>query len=113
MKKIEALIKPFKLEEVRDALSSLGINGMTISEVGGCGRRNGPFDFHRGRECAPDFQPKIKLEVVVADALSGPVSAAIVDAARTGSIDDGNIFISQVDEAIRIRTHETDQMAVC
>ena len=113
MKKIEAIIKPFKLEEVLDALTSLGIRGMTISEVAGCGRRNGHSEHARGRECAPDFRPKIKLEVVVTDALSGAVSAAILESASTDSIDDGNIFISQLDEAIRIRTHETDQLAVC
>jgi nitrogen regulatory protein P-II 1 len=113
MKKIEALIKPFKLEDVRDALTSLGIHGMTVSEVYGCGRRNGLPDQNRNGEYAQEFRSKIKVEVVVTDALSDAVSAAIVEVARTGSVDDGNIFISQVDEAIRIRTHETDRLAVC
>jgi nitrogen regulatory protein PII len=110
MKKIEAIIKPFKLDDVRGALTSLGINGMTVSEVAGRGRQNG---HPQHREYAMDYCYKIKLEIVVADALCGAVSAAISGAARTGRIGDGNIFISQVEEAIRIRTQETDQLAVC
>jgi nitrogen regulatory protein P-II 1 len=112
MKKIEAIIKPFKLEEVRDALMTLGINGMTVSEVEGCGRQNGRAEDYRGREYSMEFIHKIKLEIVVADALAGPVATAIVEAARTGMIGDGKIFISQIEEAIRIRTEETDAMAV-
>jgi nitrogen regulatory protein PII len=113
MKKIEALFRPFKLEEVRDGLTSLGVHGMTISEVVGCGTRNGPLHPHHTAEYAPEFQPKIKLEVVVIDDLSGPVVAAIAKAARSGSVDDGNIFISQVNEVVRIRTNEADKLAVC
>jgi nitrogen regulatory protein P-II 1 len=113
MKKIEAIIKPFKLDEVRGALTDLGINGLIISEVAGCGRRNAQSELYRAGRQLPDFRPKIKLEVVVTDALSGPASAAIVEAAKTGSIGDGNVFITSVEEAIRIRTRETDQLAVC
>jgi nitrogen regulatory protein P-II 1 len=112
MKKIEAIIKPFKLGEVRDALTDLGIGGMTVSEVEGCGRQKGHNETYRGNEYALDFLPKIKLEVVVSDALVGAASASIVAAARTGKIGDGKIFISKVDEAFRIRTQEKGQLAV-
>jgi nitrogen regulatory protein P-II 1 len=112
MKKIEAIIKPFKLGEVRDALTDLGIGGMTVSEVEGCGRHADPVKNHRGLDYALDFLPKIKLEVVVTDDQAGPATASIATAARTGKIDDGKIFISRVDEAIRIRTHEKGPLAV-
>jgi nitrogen regulatory protein P-II 1 len=112
MKKIEAIIKPFKLGEVRDALTDLGIGGMTVSEVEGTGRHKGHNESYRNSEYALDFMPKIKLEVVVSDALAGPASASIVAAARTGKVGDGKIFITRVDEAIRIRTLEKGQLAV-
>ena len=112
MKKIEAIIKPFKLDEVRDALADLGIGGMTVCEVAGYGRQNGRTELYRGSEYASNFLPKIKLEIVVADDLAPAVSAAIAEAARTGKIGDGKIFISKVDEAIRIRTEERDALAV-
>jgi nitrogen regulatory protein P-II 1 len=113
MKKIEAIIKPYKLEEVRSALTGLGISYVTMSEVESCGRRNAASQHEHGRAFATDFCPKIKLEVIVADALSGTVSSAIVEAARTGTSGDGNIFISQVEEAVRIRTPEKDQLVAC
>jgi nitrogen regulatory protein P-II 1 len=110
MKKIEATIKPFKLDEVRSALNDLGVHGMTISEVEGCGRQN----VAQGRnEYALDFCHKIKLEIVVADGLCDAASAAVAKAARTGEIGDGLVLISQVEQAIRIRTQESDQLAVC
>jgi nitrogen regulatory protein P-II 1 len=112
MKKIEAIIKPFKLDEVRDALAEVGVGGMTVSEVEGFGRQKGHAENYRGREYALDFLPKIKLEIVVPDALVAAASAAIATAARTGKIGDGKIFITQVEEAIRIRTHEKDVLAV-
>jgi nitrogen regulatory protein P-II 1 len=112
VKKIEAIIKPFKLGEVRDALTGLGIGGMTVSEVEGCGRHSGRPENHRSSEYAPDFLPRIKLEVVVTDAQAGPATASIATAARTGKTGDGKIFISRVDEAIRIRTREKGPLAV-
>jgi nitrogen regulatory protein P-II 1 len=113
MKKIEAIIKPFKLEEVRDALTALGISDLTISEVKGCGRRSGLFETLRGRVFPPDYRAEIKLELVVADALAGPVCTVIVETAKTGSIGDGRILITQVDEAIRINIHGAEQLAAC
>jgi nitrogen regulatory protein P-II 1 len=113
MKKIEAIFKPFKLDEVRDALTVLGINDSTFSEVEGCGRRHGLAELYRDRKYTPDFSPKIKLELVVVDALSDAVSAAIVEASKTGSLGDGHILISQVEEAVLIRPEETDAWAVC
>jgi nitrogen regulatory protein P-II 1 len=112
MKKIEAIIKPFKLGEVRDALTDMGIGGMTVSEVEGCGRHKDRNENYRNSEYAMDFLPKIKLEVVVTDAQAGPASASIAAAARTGKVGDGKIFITRVDEAIRIRTQEKGQLAV-
>jgi nitrogen regulatory protein P-II 1 len=112
MKKIEAIIKPFKLEEVKDALSEIGIEGMTVSEVKGFGRQKGHTEIYRGSEYTVDFLPKIKIEVVVADAtLQGAVSA-IVAAAKTGKIGDGKVFIYEVEEAVRIRTEERGENAV-
>ena len=113
MKKIEAIIKPFKLDEVRSALTGLGVNEMTISEVENCGRRHGVSKRFQGREYLANFYPKIKMEIMVADALSGVVSAAIVEAARCGTSGDGTIFISQVEEAIDFRTREKVELAVC
>jgi len=112
MKKIEAIIKPFKLEEVKDALGQIGIEGMTVSEVKGFGRQKGHTEIYRGSEYTVDFLPKIKLEIVVSDALSDNAVAAIVKAAKTGKIGDGKVFISKVDEAIRIRTEEKGEKAV-
>ena len=112
MKKIEAIIKPFKLEEVKEALSELGIEGMTVTEVKGFGRQKGHTEIYRGSEYTVDFLPKIKIEVVLTDDLVDSASSAIVKAAKTGKIGDGKIFISVIEEAIRIRTEETGDKAV-
>jgi nitrogen regulatory protein P-II 1 len=112
MKKIEAIIKPFKLEEVKDALSELGIEGMTVTEVKGFGRQKGHTEIYRGSEYTVDFLPKIKLEVVLAEGLMDAAVKAIINSAKTGKIGDGKIFILDVDEAIRIRTEETGEKAV-
>ena len=112
MKKIEAIIKPFKLEEVKDALGEVGIEGMTVSEVKGFGRQKGHTEIYRGSEYTVDFLPKIKLELVVADNRIDVAVAAIVKAAKTGKIGDGKIFVSNVTEAIRIRTEEKGEQAV-
>lgn len=112
MKKIEAIIKPFKLEEVKEALAELGIEGMTVSEVKGFGRQKGHTEIYRGSEYTVDFLPKIKIEVVLADAVVESASAAIVKAARTGKIGDGKVFISPIEQAVRIRTEETGDKAV-
>jgi len=112
MKKIEAIIKPFKLDEVRDALVHVGVGGMTVCEVSGFGRQNGSTELYRGSEYVSNFLPKLKLEIIVADGLAAAVSAAIVEAARTGKIGDGKIFVSSVDRVIRIRTDERDALAV-
>jgi nitrogen regulatory protein PII len=112
MKKIEAIIKPFKLEEVKDALSALGVEGMTVSEVKGFGRQKGHTEIYRGSEYTVDFLPKIKIEVVVADGRSAEAVEAIVKAAKTGKIGDGKVFVSAIENAIRIRTDETGEQAV-
>jgi nitrogen regulatory protein PII len=112
MKKIEAIIKPFKLEEVKDALAEIGVEGMTVSEVKGFGRQKGHTEIYRGSEYTVDFLPKIKIEVVVTDAVVENAAAAIVKAAKTGKIGDGKVFISAVEEAVRIRTEETGDKAV-
>jgi len=112
MKKIEAIIKPFKLEEVKDALSEVGIEGMTVSEVKGFGRQKGHTEIYRGSEYTVDFLPKIKIEVVVPDSAAENAVAAIVKAAKTGKIGDGKVFISPVEEAVRIRTDEKGEEAV-
>jgi nitrogen regulatory protein PII len=112
MKKIEAIIKPFKLEEVKDALGEIGIEGMTVTEVKGFGRQKGHTEIYRGSEYTVDFLPKIKLELVVADAQVEAALDAIVKAARTGKIGDGKVFISTVEEAVRIRTEETGEQAI-
>jgi len=112
MKKIEAIIKPFKLEEVKDALSELGIEGMTVTEVKGFGRQKGHTEIYRGSEYTVDFLPKIKLELVVADAQVGVAVAAIIKAAKTGKIGDGKVFVSSVEQAVRIRTEEKGDAAV-
>jgi len=112
MKKVEAIIKPFKLEEVKDALADLGIEGMTVSEVKGFGRQKGHTEIYRGSEYTVDFLPKIKIEVVLADSILENAVSAIVKAAKTGKIGDGKVFVSPVEEAIRIRTDETGEQAV-
>jgi nitrogen regulatory protein P-II 1 len=112
MKKIEAIIKPFKLEEVKSALAGLGVQGLTVSEVKGFGRQKGHTEIYRGSEYAVDFLPKIKIEIVLADAQVADVIGAIVKAAKTGKIGDGKIFVSPVEKAIRIRTEETGEQAV-
>ena len=112
MKKIEAIIKPFKLEEVKDALSELGIEGMTVSEVKGFGRQKGHTEIYRGSEYTVDFLPKIKLELVLDDSKLDAAVGAIVKAAKTGKIGDGKVFVSTVEDAIRIRTEEKGDSAV-
>lgn len=112
MKKIEAIIKPFKLEEVKDALAEIGIEGMTVTEVKGFGRQKGHTEIYRGSEYTVDFLPKIKLEIVVADATATAVVGAIVKAAKTGKIGDGKVFVSGVEDAVRIRTDEKGDSAV-
>lgn len=112
MKKIEAIVKPFKLDDVRDALSEIGIMGMTVTEVKGFGRQKGHTEIYRGAEYAVDFLPKVKLELVVADSLLERAVEVIIEAARTGKIGDGKIFVLPVDEVIRIRTGETGEVAV-
>jgi len=112
MKKIEAIIKPFKLEEVKDALAELGIEGMTVSEVKGFGRQKGHTEIYRGSEYTVDFLPKIKIEVVLGDSIVDDAATAIVKAAKTGKIGDGKVFVAPVEEAIRIRTEETGDKAV-
>ncbi len=112
MKKIEALIKPFKLEEVKDALGEIGVEGMTISEVRGFGRQKGRTEVYRGSEYTIDFLPKVKLELVLPDERAAAAVGAIVGAAKTGKIGDGKVFVSSIDEAIRIRTEERGEAAV-
>ena len=112
MKKIEAIIKPFKLDEVKDALAEVGLAGMTVTEVKGCGRQKGHTEVYRGSEYTVDFLPKIKLEIVVDDAQLVEASKAIIGAAKTGKIGDGKVFILPIEEAIRIRTDETGAEAV-
>ena len=112
MKKIEAIIKPFKLEDVKEALAGLGISGMTVSEVKVFGRQKGHTEIFRGSEYTVDFLPKIKVELVIAAAQADAAVAAIVKAAKTGKIGDGKVFVSPVENAIRIRTEETGANAV-
>jgi nitrogen regulatory protein P-II 1 len=112
MKKIEAIVKPFKLEEVKDALGEIGITGMTVTEVKGFGRQKGHSEIYRGSEYTVGFLPKIKLEVVLSDAVTGNAVAVIVKTAKTGKIGDGKVFISDIQEAVRIRTEEKGEFAV-
>jgi len=112
MKKIEAIIKPFKLEEVKNAMASLEIHGMTISEVKGYGRQQGHTELYRGAEYVVDFLPKIKIEVVVADDLEEKAVETIIEHAKTGKIGDGKIFVSSIDRAVRIRTGESGDEAL-
>ena len=112
MKKIEAIIKPFKVNEVKDALHDIGVQGMTLTEVKGCGRQKGHTEIYRGSEYTVDFLPKVKVEIVVPDAQLASVVEVIIKAATTGKIGDGKIFIWSVEEAIRIRTQERGDQAV-
>jgi nitrogen regulatory protein PII len=112
MKKIEAIIKPFKLEEVKEALASIGVEGMTVSEVKGFGRQKGHTEIYRGSEYTVDFLPKTKIEIVLADSLVSAATEAVVRAAKTGKIGDGKVFVSSIENAIRIRTGETGEEAV-
>ena len=112
MKKIEAIIKPFKLDDVKEALNSIGIKGMTISEVKGYGRQKGHTEIYRGAEYVVDFLPKIKMEIIVASDQVDQVIETIVDAARTGKIGDGKIFVLPIEKVVRVRTGETDNEAI-
>ena len=112
MKKIDAIIKPFKLEDVKEALAEVGVQGMTVTEVKGFGRQKGHTEIYRGSEYTVDFLPKIKLEIVVADVVVEAAVQAILKAAKTGKIGDGKIFVSPVENVIRIRTEETGEQAV-
>ena len=112
MKKIEAIIKPFKLDEVREALSEIGVTGLTVTEVKGFGRQKGHTELYRGAEYVVDFLPKVKVEVVIPDNLVDKALEAIVKAARTGKIGDGKIFVMNVSQVVRIRTGEVDEDAV-
>ncbi|HSD40166.1 MAG TPA: P-II family nitrogen regulator [Rhodocyclaceae bacterium] len=112
MKKIEAVIKPFKLDEVREALSEVGITGLTVTEVKGFGRQKGHTELYRGAEYVVDFLPKIKVEVIVPDGIVEQAIEAIIKSARTGKIGDGKIFVSSIEQVIRIRTGETGEDAV-
>lgn len=112
MKKIEAVIKPFKLEDVKDALAEAGVTGMTVSDVKGYGRQQGHSELYRGAEYVVDFLPKIKLELIVADEDVDSTIAVIIEAAKTGKIGDGKIFVSAIEKIVRIRTGEQDEEAI-
>lgn len=112
MKKIEAIIKPFKLDEVREALSEIGVSGLTVTEVKGFGRQKGHTELYRGAEYVVDFLPKVKIEIVVGDESVEGAIDSIVKAARTGKIGDGKIFVTAVEQVVRIRTGETGESAV-
>jgi nitrogen regulatory protein P-II 1 len=112
MKKIEAVVKPFKLDEVREALSDIGVTGLTVTEVKGFGRQKGHTELYRGAEYVVDFLPKVKVEVIIADTLVERAIEAIIKAARTGKIGDGKIFVTNVEQAVRIRTGESGEAAV-
>ncbi|QKF74210.1 nitrogen regulatory protein P-II, GlnB/GlnK [Aliarcobacter faecis] len=112
MKKIEAVIKPFKLEEVKEALAQVGVAGMTVSEVKGYGRQQGHSELYRGAEYVVDFLPKIKIELIVVDEDLDKIVSIIIEAAKTGKIGDGKIFVSSIEKVIRIRTEEQDEDAI-
>ncbi len=112
MKKVEAIFKPFKLDEVREALSEIGISGLTVSEVKGFGRQKGHTELYRGAEYIVDFLPKVKIEVILPDNLLDGAVEAIIKAARTGKIGDGKIFVTSVSHVVRIRTGEADEAAI-
>ena len=112
MKKIEVIIKPFKLDEVKEALSAIGVQGMTVTEVKGFGRQKGHTELYRGAEYTVDFLPKVKVEVILAEGMVDKAIDAIIKAARTGKIGDGKIFVTDVSQVVRIRTGETNEDAV-
>jgi nitrogen regulatory protein P-II 1 len=112
MKKIEAIIKPFKLDEVKDALNAIGIQGLTVTEVKGFGRQKGHVELYRGAEYEVSFIPKVKIETIVADAIAEKVVSTIMEKAKTGKIGDGKIFISKVEDVVRIRTGEKGEIAI-
>ena len=112
MKKVEAIVKPFKLDEVREALSDIGVSGLTVTEVKGFGRQKGHTELYRGAEYVVDFLPKVKVEVIIADNLVERAIEAIIKAARTGKIGDGKIFVTSVEQVVRIRTGESGEAAV-
>lgn len=112
MRKVEAIIKPFKLDEVKEALNEIGVQGLTVSEVKGFGRQKGHTELYRGAEYVVDFIPKIKMEIIVGDDLAAKVVDVIAEAARTGRIGDGKIFVTPVDEIVRIRTGERGEEAI-
>ncbi|MEZ0232994.1 MAG: P-II family nitrogen regulator [Methylophilaceae bacterium] len=112
MKKIEAVIKPFKLDEVREALSEIGVNGLTVTEVKGFGRQKGHTELYRGAEYEVDFLPKVKIELVVPDSLLETAMDAVIRSARTGKIGDGKIFVTSIQQVVRIRTGETGEAAI-
>jgi nitrogen regulatory protein P-II 1 len=112
MKKIEAVIKPFKLDEVREALAEVGVTGLTVTEVKGFGRQKGDTELYRGAEYVVDFLPKVKIEVAVVDKMVDQAIEAIIKAARTGKIGDGKIFVTSVEHVVRIRTGETNEAAI-
>jgi nitrogen regulatory protein P-II 1 len=112
MKKIEAIVKPFKLDEVREALAEVGVTGLTVTEVKGFGRQKGHTELYRGAEYVVDFLPKVKIEVVVTEKMVDSAMEAIIKAARTGKIGDGKIFVTSVEQVLRIRTGETDEAAI-
>ena len=112
MKMVVAIIKPFKLDEVREALSAIGVQGITVTEVKGFGRQKGHTELYRGAEYVVDFLPKIKIEIVIADETVEPAIEAIIKAARTGKIGDGKIFVSSVEQVVRIRTGEANEAAI-
>ncbi|MDR2926468.1 MAG: P-II family nitrogen regulator [Azoarcus sp.] len=112
MKKIEAIIKPFRLEEVRESLSEIGISGLTVTEVKGFGRQKGHTELYRGAEYVVDFLPKVKIEIVLSDEAADQAVEAIIKAARTGKIGDGKIFVTPVEQVVRIRTGETGDAAI-
>ena len=112
MKKIDAIVKPFKLDEVREALSEIGVSGLTVTEVKGFGRQKGHTELYRGAEYVVDFLPKVKIEIVVADDIAEQAIEAIIKSARTGKIGDGKIFVTSVEQVVRIRTGETNESAI-
>lgn len=112
MKKIEAIVKPFKLDEVKDALAEIGVEGMIVTEVKGFGRQKGHTEIYRGSEYTVDFLPKLKIEIVLADPQAEPAVAAILKSARTGKIGDGKVFVLPLEEAVRIRTEEKGDQAI-
>ena len=112
MKKIEAIIKPFKLDEVKEALQEVGVEGLTVLEAKGFGRQKGHTELYRGAEYIVDFLPKVKIEIVIPDKMLDPALDAILSAAKTGKIGDGKVFVSSIDKAVRIRTGEIDEEAI-